>query len=462
MTVSRRCTGVVAAFGLVAACALLGLPAGRAVQAQEDPASRAIGYLQTQQEADGSIPEPGGGYADSELFAIAAAAAGYDPKALTAPSGVSVMSYLAANVAGACPAPPADPATSAGAGDCGELIQAVVAAGEDPTAFGGVDLVSLLGGYYDPGTGEYGDGEAFTQALAIQGLVAAGAPVPAAAVQFLVSAQDSDGGWDYRDDRDDPNAATDYDASDTNSTSMVLMALDAAGDHGRDAGGLAWLAGQQDGDGGFPYQAGAGSDPDSTALVVQAIVATGGDPVAAAWTVAGETPLGYLEATQDQDGGYTYPGNTGPDPFTTAEVPAALERLAFPIPFGSRQWYPPRATLGSTPSPSATPTPSSPPASSPPAGVITAASAPASAGGPAPVAAQVQAASTSPSAAPATPTPVTPTAPPATAPASVNPGAPSGGGTGGTSPPVLLIYLAVVLGVGLVAGAGRWALAARR
>ena len=39
---SRRCIGVVAAFGLVAACALLGLPPGRSVQSQEDPASRAI------------------------------------------------------------------------------------------------------------------------------------------------------------------------------------------------------------------------------------------------------------------------------------------------------------------------------------------------------------------------------------------------------------------------------------
>jgi hypothetical protein len=419
-------------------------------------------YLQTQQEADGSIAGPSGSYADSELFAIAAAAAGYDPRALTAASGVSVMSYLAANVAGACPMAPADPGTSAGAGDCGELIQAVEAAGEDPTAFGGVDLVSLLGGYYDPATGEYGDGEAFTQALAVQGLVAAGVPVPAAAVQFLVSAQDSDGGWDYRDYRDDPNAATDYDASDTNSTSMVLMALDAAGDHGRDAGGLAWLTGQQDGDGGFPYQAGAGSDPDSTALVVQAIVATGGDPVAAGWTVGGSTPLGYLEATQAQDGGYTYPGNTGPDPFTTGQVPAALERLAFPILFGSRPWYPAGATLGTSPSASATPTPSSPSSSSPPASVITAPPAPSSAAASPSAAspsaaARVQAVSTSPS-----PTPVTLTAPPATASASVTAGTSSGTGAGGTSPPLLLIYVAVVLGLALVAGGGRWALAARR
>ncbi len=453
---SRRCIGVVAAFGLVAACALLGLPPGRSVQAQEDPASRAIAYLQAQQGADGSIAGPSGGYADSELFAIAAAAAGYDPRALTAASGVSVMSYLAASAAGACPAPPADPATSGGAGDCGELIQAVEAAGEDPTAFGGEDLVSLLGGYYDPATGEYGDGEAFTQALAIQGLVAAGVPVPAAAVRFLVGAQDSDGGWDYRDDRDDPNGATDYDLSDTNSTAMVLMALDAAGEHGRDASALAWLAGQQDGDGGFPYQAGAGSDPDSTALVVQAIAGTGGDPVAAGWTVAGETPLGYLEATQDPDGGYTYPGNPDPDPFTTAEVPAALERLAFPIPFGSRQWYPPGATLGTAPSPSATPTPGASPSSSPPAGVITAPPAVSTSPAATPVAA-AQAASTT-----ASPSGVSLTTPPPTAPASVTAGAPSGRGTGGASPPVLLIYAVVVLGLALVAGGARWALAARR
>ena len=285
--------------------------------------------------------------------------------------------------------------------------------------------------------------------------MAAGAPVPAVAVQFLVSAQDSDGGWDYR---DDPNGAADYDLSDTNSTSMVLMALDAAGDHGRDPSGLAWLAAQQDGDGGFPYQAGAGSDPDSTALVVQAIVATGDDPVAAGWTVAGKTPLGYLEAAQDQDGGYTYPGNTGPDPFTTAEVPAALERLAFPIPFGSRPWYPPGATLSTSPSPSATPTESGP--SSPPAGVITAP--PLASTGSAPAAAAVQAASTPPSDAASTATPVASTAPPSGVALPLHAGAPSGAGAARPSPPAPLIYAIVVVGLALVAGGARWALAVRR
>jgi len=96
-----------------------------------------------------------------------------------------------------------------------------------------------------------------------------------------VDAQDGDGGWDYEAVKNDISNV--YDTSDTNSTSMVLMALDAAGDHTDDASALKWLATQQDTDGGFQYQAGpysVGSDPDSTALVVQAIVATGGDPFA--------------------------------------------------------------------------------------------------------------------------------------------------------------------------------------
>jgi prenyltransferase beta subunit len=426
-------------------------------------------YLQAQQQPDGSIAGPAGSYADSELFAIAAAAAGYDPKALTAPSGVSVMDYLAANVATACPPPPADPQTSSGAGECGELIQAVVAAGEDPTAFSAsdVDLVGRLGGYYDASTGAYGDGEAFTQALAIQGRVAAGAPPPPAAVTFLVNAQDSDGGWAYEDVKDD--IANPYDTSDTNSTAMVLMALDAAGNHTRDASALAWLATQQDTDGGFPSQAGAGSDPDSTPLVVQAIVATGGDPVAAAWTLGGSTPLGYLESTQAADGGWAFPSPGSspppvPDPFTTSQVPLALERLAFPVPFGSRQWYVPGTKLGSPPPGSPSPSPTSPPPSSPPAGVITPSPTPIPTAPPTAVA-QVQPASpaATPAAAMPAPTPLAvTTAPSPTAQASVGSSVRRAVDPSGGSPPALLIYGLVALAVALAVGAGRLALAVLR
>jgi hypothetical protein len=314
------------------------------VAAQVDPASRAIEYLQAQQSSsDGSIPVGASTTSVSAEYAIGAAAAGYDPNALRHGAGPSVMTYLAGHAASAC----------AAAGSCGLLIQAVVAAGLNPAAFGGQNLLTLLHGMYHSASGAYGDGEAFTQSLAVQGLVAARQTVPAAATHRLVAAQDSDGGWDFLLIKDDPNSGTNFDSSDTNSTAMVLMALDAAGIHTRDASALAWLHTQQDADGGFPYQAGAGSDPDSTALVLQALFATGQNPVARAWAPGGHTPLAHLIATQNSNGGFTFPGNTGPDPFTTAQVPPALERAPYPLECGAAQCFQAGRTLSAIFTPAA-------------------------------------------------------------------------------------------------------------
>ncbi|MFI5313830.1 MAG: prenyltransferase/squalene oxidase repeat-containing protein, partial [Candidatus Dormibacteria bacterium] len=315
---------------------------------QVDPASRAIQYLQGQQSgSDGSIPAGPSTAVVSEEYAIGAAAAGYDPSALRHGSGPSVIAYLAAHAAAAC--------TSAGA--CGELLQAVAAAGLNPASFGGVDLLTTLNGFYAAGTGAFGDGEAFTQALAIQGLVAAHQPVPAAALHRLVTAQDSDGGWDFLLIKDDPNGSTNFDTSDTNSTAMVLMALDAAGVHTRDHAALTWLHTQQDADGGFPYQSGAGTDPDSTALVLQALLATGQNPEAPAWAPGGHGPLARLIASQNSDGGFTFPGNPAPDPFTTAQVPPALERAGYPLTCGSTRCFQTGSTLnGGSPTPTPTST----------------------------------------------------------------------------------------------------------
>ena len=284
----------------------------------------------------------------SEEYAIGAAAAGYDPTALR--HGSRPLGY------GLSRRPCGHGLRSAGA--CGELLQAVAAAGLKPASFGGVDLLTTLDGFYNAGTGVFGNGEAFIQTLAIQGLVAAHQSVPPAALHHLVAAQDSDGGWDYLLIKDDPNGPTNFDTSDTNSTAMVLMALDAAGVHSRDRSALAWLHTQQDGDGGFPYQAGAGSDPDSTALVLQALIATGQNPEAPAWAPGGHAPLAELIATQDGNGGFTFPGNTAPDPFTTAQVPPALERASYPLTCGAARCFLPGSTLnGPSPTPTPTPTP---------------------------------------------------------------------------------------------------------
>ena len=201
------------------------------------------------------------------------------PRRLRHGTGPSVMTYLAAHAASAC----------ATAGACGLLIQAVVAAGLNPSSFGGVNLLTTLKGMYtapaSTATARHSPSRSPSRAWSPPAR-----PVPAAAVHHLVAAQDSDGGWDYLLIKDDPNGSTNFDTSDTNSTAMVLMALNAAGTHSRNASALAWLHTQQDGDGGFPYQAGAGTDPDSTALVLQALIATGQNPEASAWAPGGTQP----------------------------------------------------------------------------------------------------------------------------------------------------------------------------
>ncbi len=405
-------------------------------------------YLQTQlSAADGSFTGVTATYDPSELYAIGAAAAGYDPKVLRVSGGPSVIDFLGAHAAAAC----------AKAGPCGRLIQAVIAAGLDPHAFGGLDLVATLQGFFGTTvSGGYGDGQAFAQTLAIQGLIATGTTPPAAALSFLVQRQDSDGGWNYLDIKDDPNPA-DFAASDTNSTAMALMALDAAGNHSRDASALAWLHKQQQPDGGFPYQSGSGSDPDSTALVLQAIMGSGGNPASPQWSIGDHTAISALAVMQTAGGGYVFPGNATPDVFTTAPVPVGLERVAFPVPFEQHSFYQSGATLGSTTAtPPPTPTPS--PVASAPAGVVTpplvvvhqAAATP-----------PVEAATAQPSAA------AVPTSPPVATPTSsaeavtAAPSPPSAAAPIGKVPapqpgaPLLLIYLAVgIAAAGVITGAG--------
>ncbi|MBV9524554.1 MAG: hypothetical protein JOZ46_01925, partial [Candidatus Dormibacteraeota bacterium] len=320
--------------------------AGLTPGVEQHAALQALLYLQTQQAGDGSFTGVTATYDPSELYAIGAAAGGYDPRTLRVAGGTPVMDFLAAHVT----------AATANAGQTGRLIQAVIAAGLDPHSFGGTDLVSRLQSFLAPTGDIYGDGAAFTQTLAIQGLLVAGTTPPPAAVGHLVTTQDSDGGWDYLLKRDDTNLQ-DFASSDTNSTAMVLMALDAAGNHSRDASALAWLRTQQNTDRGFPYQAGAASDPDSTALVIQAIEGGGGNAAAAPWSGGGRSPFSALVAMQNASGGYAFPGNPAPDVFTTAQVPAALARVAFPVPFAQRAFYQPGATLGAPAAP--TPTPSS-------------------------------------------------------------------------------------------------------
>jgi hypothetical protein len=304
---------------------LLTMPLGIAAASQttqpataptdSERATAALEYLLAAQGPDGSIDGKLGETAD---FVIGAAAAGYDPATLRGCSGTTdALTFLATA---------SDVATD-DAAQTGKAILAIVAAGADPANFSGRDLSARLRALYHSDSGAYGDGSTFSQSFAILAVVASGGSVPGEATAELAALQDVDGSWSFGTAR---VAAGD---GDTNSTAVAVMALDATGVHSADEAAMAYLASQQLDDGGFAYQNPSpwgppASDPDSDSVVVQAILASGQDPNAAAWTRGSNDVLTNLRSSQGADGGFSYPG-IGESAFTTTQVPAALMRVAY-------------------------------------------------------------------------------------------------------------------------------------
>jgi hypothetical protein len=186
--------------------------------------------------------------------------------------------------------------------------------------------------FYDPATGVftgvYGVGGG-PQSWGILGTVALTQTLPTAAAEHLMSLQQPDGGWEWT-----PGGFGT--GTDTNTTALAVQALMAAGECPRFSNAvlaLEYLKNAQNSDGGFPYDAdspyGTDSDANSTAYVIQAILAAGGDPHN--WTVNNTDPISYLLGLQLPDGSFEFQPGTGSNLFATQQaIPALLER-AFPF-----------------------------------------------------------------------------------------------------------------------------------
>jgi len=311
------------------ALALIAGQAAAALAQATAPADAALAWMRTQQQPDGSFP--GFGPGESADAVLAFAAAGQDPTRVTR-DGRSALDYLATQAASYGASSP---------GAAAKLVLAAVAAGQDPTSFGGTNLLELIGAGYDPASGQYG-ADVYGHALALIATRAVGASPPPAAVRRLLDLQLADGGWSF-----DGAAAT---GSDTNTTSLAVQALVGQRQaDGARARAIAYLKGQQNDDGGFPYAQGSpfgnASDANSTAAVIQAILAAGEDPAGATWTRGGQTPLAALAALQNASGALRYQASQPDDnalatyqavpallrrslPVTTATVPGAAALLA--------------------------------------------------------------------------------------------------------------------------------------
>jgi hypothetical protein len=211
---------------------------------------------------------------------------------------------------------------AAAPGGAAKLALGLSAMGQGTASFGGVNLSSMLSANVNGTTGAYGN-DMFAHVLYVLALENAHRSVANNVIEHLTSAQVSDGGWEFQ-----PAAGTD-----SNTTAMALQALLGNGVSPGDAAitrGLAFLRSAQNADGGFTFVAGSDSDPNSTALAIQALVAAGesidaGGP----WDRGGHTPMAALLSFRNATTGALQFGGAD-SPFATYQAVPALMLAPFP------------------------------------------------------------------------------------------------------------------------------------
>ena len=284
-----------------------------------DPVETALTYLAAQQQPDGGFTN---GFSEgSDLgttcdVVLAIAAAGQDASAYRSSNDRSPLDYLASQVA-------------SGAVDAiglkAKVVLALLATGQDPADFAGHDLLAELEAAYDEETGSYGS-NIFDQALVMLALFNAGRPVPEGAAQYLLANQCTDGAWALF-------GGTTPGTGDTNTTALAIQALLVTGHRDEIGTAFAYLHRVQNVDGGFPYQNpspyGTDTDANSTAYVLQALVAAG-EPMGN-WTPSGTDPKGALAALYDSATGAFFWQAAYPFPnvLATAQAIPALKGYTF-------------------------------------------------------------------------------------------------------------------------------------
>ena len=255
----------------------------------DDAASQALTWLATQQNADGGFSD--GFSPNSKLSSTADAIL-----AITA-AGQDVSTWKQGGVSPLVYMQSRVGQATKG-GEIAKVILAVVATGGTPRArsFGGVDLVARLNSLHK--SGGYG-GTLYEDTLAVLALANAGQSVPDDVTARLLKAQTADGAWAFTGD-------TAAGAGDTNTTALVVQALIATGRRDAIGRALDYFRRTQNADAGWPYQVpsayGTETDANSTANVLQALIASGESP--SDWSKSGQSdPLGALIRLQDDKTG---------------------------------------------------------------------------------------------------------------------------------------------------------------
>jgi energy-coupling factor transport system substrate-specific component len=216
--------------------------------------------------------------------------------------------------------------TLEGPGDLERTMLALRACGAPVTTLAGHNLLAGLL-RYRASSGSFVNQVNLT-AFAIFALRAAGYPASNSTVRaagaWIAGQQDSDGGFNF---------AERGGSSDVDDTAAALQGLLDAGlrSGAGVARAVAFLVHAQNPDGGFPEQPGGASNAQSTAWAVQGLVAAGRD-VETVRDRGSRSPLGYLESLVAPDGAVRYSRTSTQSPvWVTAQALTALARAPFPI-----------------------------------------------------------------------------------------------------------------------------------
>ncbi len=211
-------------------------------------------------------------------------------------------------------------------GDYERTMLALRACGAPVTSLAGKNLLAGLLRYRES-DGSFSHQVNLT-AFAVFALRAAGHsasdPAVRAAGAWVAHQQDADGGFNF-----DVRGA----ASDVDDTAAALQALVDAGI--RNGAGVehavAFLLRTQNLDGGFPERLGGESNAQSTSWAVQGLAATGRN-VEAIHRSGSRSPLGYLQSLLAPNGSVRYSRTSTETPvWVTAQALTALARAPFPI-----------------------------------------------------------------------------------------------------------------------------------
>jgi hypothetical protein len=305
---------------------------------QRPAAHKAAAWLASQVNAKGYVTfSANPDVSDTALTVLALAAAGGERA-----TALRALGYLRSHVGAYVTSGGHD-----GAGQLATLILDAHALGQSPTSFGGTNLVKRLLKTLrstGPDAGLFGvqdptyDG-AYRQGLALAALSAAGVRATsglAPAIAWLKRQQCANGGWEsYRSSTTPACPASDpatYTGPDTNSTALAVEGLVAQRAKPRH-NPVVFFRLLQSGDGGWGYYGGS-SDPDSTALVIQALVSLRDSVSSTTFRKGTKDPASALLAFRLASGAFFYPTpgspNTASGLATEQAVPALMSK-AFPF-----------------------------------------------------------------------------------------------------------------------------------